>query len=158
MEEYTRKDIEDWFCDWLNREANHFAARLFDLISKADRANRERLRRAFPLFVKVYEIEMEYTRSGAIDRRSGPKPEVSKRMKKRWSTKMEANLKLKLDNSAFEGEDLGPELARVLRNLAERIEEQNRYYLTGNGSRMSCRDVNGNHIGFLLIDADDSDD
>lgn len=57
-EEYTRTDVRDWFKEWKQRTATHFAARLFDLIAKADRANRERLRRGFPLFVEVFEIEM----------------------------------------------------------------------------------------------------
>lgn len=65
-----------------------------------------------------------------------------------------ATLRIDLDNAAFEGEDLGPELARVLRDLAERIGAQNRTYLAGNGNRIRARDINGNTLGFLNLDID----
>lgn len=68
-----------------------------------------------------------------------------------------AILSLKLDNAAFEGEDLGPELARVLRDLAERIGAQSRTYLAGNGNRIRARDINGNTLGFLNLDIDNDE-
>lgn len=68
-----------------------------------------------------------------------------------------ATLNLKLDNAAFEGEALGPELARVLRDLADRVCARPREYLNGiDGIR--ARDINGNSVGFLNLDIDPEDD
>lgn len=72
-----------------------------------------------------------------------------------------AALTVRLDNDAFSGNDLGPELARVLRDLADRLEEQSRAYLAGNGARNRAKDTNGNTVGFLVltdIEPDDEDD
>lgn len=69
-----------------------------------------------------------------------------------------AVLRIDLGNDAFSGEDLGPELARVLRDLAGRLEEQSRAYLAGNGNRTMAKDLNGNTVGSLLIDAGAADD
>lgn len=67
-------------------------------------------------------------------------------------------LKLDVDNAAFAGDDLGPELARILRNLADKLQEQNRKYLSGNGNRLRVPDINGNCIGFAEFDIDEPDD
>lgn len=68
-----------------------------------------------------------------------------------------ATLRIELGNDAFSGDDLGPELARVLRHLADRIEEQSRSYLSGNGRRMRAADSNGNTVGFLRLEVAPSD-
>lgn len=63
-----------------------------------------------------------------------------------------AVLRIDLGNDAFGGDDLGPELARILRDLAGRLEDQSRVYLAGNGKRSSVRDINGNAAGNLCIE------
>lgn len=68
-----------------------------------------------------------------------------------------ATLSIDLGNAAFEGADLGPELAAVLRDLAGRIEAQTRPYLAGNGNRMRAQDCNGNTVGFLVLSIDAED-
>ncbi len=64
-------------------------------------------------------------------------------------------ININLDNAAFEGEDLAPEIAACLRNLADRIEEQSRSYLAGNGSRMRVADSNGNTVGFANFEIEE---
>ena len=64
------------------------------------------------------------------------------------------NLEMQVDNACFEGEDLAGSIADALQNLAERIKEQSRDYLAGNGSRMVIRDANGNGIGFAHFEID----
>lgn len=55
---------------------------------------------------------------------------------------MKATITIQMDNAAFADEP-ATELARILRNLAERIEE---------GSTESrLRDINGNHVGQFTI-------
>jgi hypothetical protein len=56
-------------------------------------------------------------------------------------------IELDLDNATFDDDDLPGEVARILHNLADRISEQSRAYLAGNGSRMVARDLNGNKVG-----------
>lgn len=48
-------------------------------------------------------------------------------------------VKLRTENAAFEGDNLRPELARILRVLAERIENGADVYM--------LQDVNGNTVG-----------
>lgn len=64
-------------------------------------------------------------------------------------------ISINLDNAAFEGEDLAPEIAASLRNLADRIEEQSRKYLAGNGNRMRVADSNGNTVGFANFEIEE---
>ncbi len=58
---------------------------------------------------------------------------------------MHADLMIQMDNAAFQDDDNARiELARILRNLADRIEKQDSLiYL--------ARDINGNHVGQLAI-------
>ena len=48
-------------------------------------------------------------------------------------------LQMDTDNAAFGDDDKGPEVARILREIAERIED-------GDESG-TCRDINGNTCG-----------
>lgn len=64
------------------------------------------------------------------------------------------HLNMNLDNACFEGEDLAEGIAHSLRDLADRIEEQSRNYLAGNGNRMRISDINGNTIGFCHLDVE----
>ena len=62
---------------------------------------------------------------------------------------MKATLKIDMDNAAFV-ENPGYELARILRDLADRVEcadsFENEY-----DSTMSARDFNGNRVGELKV-------
>lgn len=71
---------------------------------------------------------------------------------------MAVKLEFSTDNAAFEGDDLASEIATALRDLADRIEEQSRSYLAGNGNRMRILDSNGNCIGFADFDVDEVDE
>lgn len=63
-------------------------------------------------------------------------------------------LKFDTDNSAFDGEHLAGEIANCLVDLAERLREQSRAYLVGNGSRTYIKDSNGNTVGFCNIECE----
>ena len=56
---------------------------------------------------------------------------------------MKYYLKLYLENDAF-AEGAGPEVARILRELAERVEG---YSFTNAPTRFPVRDINGNRVG-----------
>ena len=56
---------------------------------------------------------------------------------------MELRVVVRMDNAAFEPES-GPEVARILRELARRIEAGE---LSGRGESRALRDVNGNTVG-----------
>ena len=51
-------------------------------------------------------------------------------------------IKFDTDNAAFDGEDLTGEVARILRQLADKIENQE-----FSGKFQPVRDINGNAIG-----------
>lgn len=51
-------------------------------------------------------------------------------------------LSIRMNNSAFENVN-GQELARILRALADKIEEDN----LDNGDTISLHDINGNRVG-----------
>ncbi len=64
----------------------------------------------------------------------------------------ELDIHMTLDNADFEGNNIALATAEALCNLAERIREQSRAYLAGNGNRMRIADGNGNTIGFANFD------
>lgn len=59
---------------------------------------------------------------------------------------------LSTNNAAFADDDLGYELARILRELADRIEDGG---IAGAGSVIRLRDINGNRVGFAALSDDD---
>ena len=59
-----------------------------------------------------------------------------------------AKLTITMDNAAFEGENCGPELARILREAAG--EAENLTYI-GKRATMVLRDINGNRVGCLTV-------
>jgi len=54
-------------------------------------------------------------------------------------------IQFETDNAAFEGADLGPEIARILRRAADEA-ERSEAHLAG-GLSYPVRDVNGNTVG-----------
>jgi hypothetical protein len=60
---------------------------------------------------------------------------------------VEAGLRIKMDNAAFE-DDPG-ELARILRDLADKVENG-----VTDGDQFVARDINGNKVGSLEIVAE----
>ncbi len=61
---------------------------------------------------------------------------------------MVARLTVKMDNAAFEGDNAGNELARILRELADCVEEQTAAGIRG---REGVCDINGNMVGELVV-------
>jgi len=59
---------------------------------------------------------------------------------------MPLTIKVKTDNAAFEDDNLGPELARILRALAARVEEAD-----GSDDNGLIFDINGNSVGTWVI-------
>lgn len=62
-------------------------------------------------------------------------------------------IRIELDNDPFYREDCGPELARILRDLAGRIEYTDRADLEG--STFTPRDINGNACGTVDFEIDE---
>jgi len=60
---------------------------------------------------------------------------------------MKATIKVKMDNAAFEL-DNGFELARILRDLADRVEG---YEVVHPGNEFALHDTNGNTVGELKV-------
>lgn len=58
---------------------------------------------------------------------------------------MQLTVEINCDNAAFEGEEIGPELSRILRGLADGIESSAVNPIHGLDVRV--RDVNGNVVG-----------
>jgi hypothetical protein len=52
-----------------------------------------------------------------------------------------------LDGAAFEGEDMGPELGRILRALAARLETMSREEFVNDDADCKLKDINGNTVG-----------
>ena len=59
------------------------------------------------------------------------------------------NLSITTDNAAFDDDNLSIEIARIMREVATRI-ERGEYY-------GSVRDINGNRIGSFSADAPDTE-
>ena len=63
-------------------------------------------------------------------------------------------LSIRCDNAAFEGVSLAPEIARILRDAARRIEDYGFEY-----HEHALRDTNGNRVGsYRLEGTDDLED
>jgi len=58
---------------------------------------------------------------------------------------MKLQLAIKLDNAAFEDDNRGPEIARILRKLADEFEEYGHPHFDG------LYDINGNRVGAVEI-------
>ena len=56
---------------------------------------------------------------------------------------MKLTVTIKMDNAAFHDGDNGNELARILRGLAERLDNAT----VSPGAALNLRDVNGNTVG-----------
>lgn len=63
-------------------------------------------------------------------------------------------LKIETGNAAFEEDGKSQELARILRNLAERLEGGE----MPDNDGWNLRDLNGNTVGNVSDDSDDSDE
>ena len=57
-------------------------------------------------------------------------------------------------NAAFDGDDHGPELARILRMAAQRLEDAGSI---PNGIDCGILDINGNRCGYYSADAHDEE-
>ncbi len=60
---------------------------------------------------------------------------------------MKFTLSLSLNNSAFSDQNNGAEVARILRKIANNIEESN----LQDGDKDNLRDVNGNLVGYVEV-------
>lgn len=66
----------------------------------------------------------------------------------------EFRLTINTDNSAFSGDDYGPELARILRNIAQRLEDAGSI---PDGIDCGILDSNGNRCGYYSADMRDEE-
>lgn len=62
---------------------------------------------------------------------------------------MALSIRIKTDNAAFEGEYCGQELARILRNIADRLEN---WQADGFGIMANIYDSSGNAVGILRLE------
>lgn len=64
-------------------------------------------------------------------------------------------LKIEIDcgNAAFEGNNCGSEVARILTKFANRIEGTEDYLMISTGDKMKLFDVNGNAVGLVTVTA-----
>lgn len=62
----------------------------------------------------------------------------------------ELTLNIETDNAAFEGAERGPELARILRKLADQLDADDN---GRDGYEWHLSDVNGNKVGIARIEA-----
>lgn len=60
----------------------------------------------------------------------------------------ELDIKIELGNSAFDGGNAGPECARILRKLADRLE--NGHFSTFDYCAGPLKDYNGNNVGYAV--------
>lgn len=69
------------------------------------------------------------------------------------------SLNIDMNNAAFDGDDIGPELARILRKLADKV-DVDRESLADLAGLMSAsvHDVNGNNVGDVYLEVDLDDD
>ena len=65
------------------------------------------------------------------------------------------NITFRTDNAAFEGEARGPEIARILRQLAATLESRSRLHL---GYEADIRDANGNKVGEVVVSYEGEDE
>ena len=57
------------------------------------------------------------------------------------------NITIDSENAAFTGDNAGPELARILRNIAERVSTD-----LPDDATMKIYDVNGNAVGRVTVE------
>ena len=57
-------------------------------------------------------------------------------------------------NAAFDGDDYGPELARILRKIAQRLDDAGSI---PDGIDGTVSDINGNRCGYYSADAHDEE-
>jgi hypothetical protein len=58
------------------------------------------------------------------------------------------NITFRTDTAAFDGLERGPEIARILRQLAATLEARSRLHL---GYEADIRDANGNKVGEVVV-------
>lgn len=63
---------------------------------------------------------------------------------------MEITISIRCDNEAFEGENCGSEVARILRKLADAIDYDHREGVAAIGNA-PLMDVNGNTVGKVTV-------
>lgn len=63
---------------------------------------------------------------------------------------MTFNVRISTDNVAFEEDNLGLEIARILRGVADEIESG----VIATGETIRLRDSNGNRVGFATLSED----
>ena len=66
----------------------------------------------------------------------------------------EFRLVISTDNAAFSGDDHGPELARILRQIAQRLDNAGSI---PDGIDGNARDINGNRCGYYSADMRDEE-
>lgn len=65
---------------------------------------------------------------------------------------MKAIITVDMDNEAFSQEaNTGRELARIISELAERVDGYQLFLMKDTGDRVILRDINGNRVGFFEI-------
>jgi hypothetical protein len=62
---------------------------------------------------------------------------------------MKATITISMDNAAFADDAAGEEVARILRNLADKIGGEGVHQIAG--ANITLRDVNGNTVGKFTV-------
>lgn len=65
------------------------------------------------------------------------------------------NIAFRTDTAAFDGLERGPEIARILRQLAATLEARSLLYL---GYEADIRDANGNKVGEVVVSYEGEDE
>ena len=63
---------------------------------------------------------------------------------------MRITITIETDNAAFEGDELGPETARILADVARKLEATPRRLFQSEAVKL--RDINGNTVGMVRIE------
>lgn len=66
-----------------------------------------------------------------------------------------AAVKIEIDsvgNAAFEGDDMGREIGRILNDLAHKISQTSRAELQGEVLVVPLKDINGNRVGRAVFE------
>lgn len=71
---------------------------------------------------------------------------------------MKCTIEINCDNAAFEDNDLGSEISRILQTLAQKLALQHLSDLLNRQSSIRLNDSNGNHVGMfrLILEPGDS--
>lgn len=67
---------------------------------------------------------------------------------------MKITIVIDADNAAFEGTTCGPEVARILRKLADKVDTWPRSAFAVEPPRIPIRDINGNLVGSLTTEGE----